>query len=127
MTLRVLVVDDYPGTAEMTCVLVRLLGHAAQAAQNAAQALDLLDTFAPDIVVLDLGLPDASGYDVARKIRSRAGAQPFIAAMTGWTEAAHHVHTLASGIDMHVAKPASAENLARIIETAQAKRAAPGA
>ena len=121
MTFRVLVVDDYPGAAEMTCVLARLLGCTAQAARNASEALELCAAFEPDIIVLDLGLPDATGYEVARKVRSGGGKQPFIAAMTGWGETAHRVHSLAAGIDIHVLKPASAESLGQIIEAAQKK------
>lgn len=119
---RVLVVDDYPGAAEMSCVLLRLLGCTAQGARTAAETLAAVESFDPDIVVLDLGLPDVNGYEVARRIRSRTGKQPFIAAMSGWAEPSHREDSLAAGIDMHVAKPASAENLGQIIEAAKAKR-----
>lgn len=121
MTVRVLVVDDYPGAAEMSCVLVRLLGHEAQPAHSASQAVMVVETFDPDVIVLDLGLPDGTGYDVARAIRSRSTRQPFIAAMTGWNEPEHRVHSLAAGIDLHVVKPASAENLGHIIDAAKQK------
>lgn len=125
--MRVLVVDDYPGAAEMSCVLVRLLGHDARPARTANEALTLVESYDPDVIVLDLGLPDLTGYDVARSIRDRNGRQPFIAAMTGWNEAEHRVQSLAAGIDLHVVKPACAENLGRIMEAATQKLSRRGA
>lgn len=119
--MRVLVVDDYPGAADMSCVLVRLLGHEAQPARTATEALSLVETYDPDVIVLDLGLPDLTGYDVARRVRSRPARQPFIAAMTGWNAAEDRVHSLAAGIDLHVVKPANAENLGRILDAANDK------
>jgi CheY-like chemotaxis protein len=111
----------------MSCVLVRLLGHEACSARTAAEALAMLETFAPDVIVLDLGLPDRTGYEVAMTIRARDGRQPFIAAMTGWNASADRVHSYAAGIDLHVVKPASAENLTQIFEAAQRKLKVPGA
>jgi DNA-binding response OmpR family regulator len=105
----------------MTCVLVRLLECTAQSVHNATEALAACESFEPDIIVLDLGLPDAPGYEVARKIRCRSGKQPFIAAMTGWDDTSDRVRSLAVGIDMYVIKPASAENLGQIIEAAKLK------
>jgi DNA-binding response OmpR family regulator len=118
MTFRVLVVDDYPGAADIACVLVRMLGCIAESAHTARETLAAVETFDPDIIVLDLGLPDGSGYEVARQIRSRDGKQPFIAAMTGREETSQG---LDAGIDMHVVKPASAENLGYIIDAARKK------
>lgn len=121
MSMRVLVVDDYPGAADVACVLVRLLGHEASAATTAAQALAAVESYHPHVIVLDLGLPDGTGYDVARAVRSRGGKQPFIAAMTGWDSSADRGQSLAAGIDMHVVKPASAENLGLILAAATSK------
>ena len=110
----------------MTCVLVGLLGCTAQWARNASEAIAVNETFKPEVIVLDLGLPDATGYEVARQIRSHNGKQPFIAAMTGRGEADDQDQSIAAGIDMHIVKPASAENLGRIIEAARAKLTSTG-
>lgn len=117
--MKVLVVDDYPGSADVACVLLRLLGHDPQPATTAAQALERAAAFEPDVIVLDLGLPDQSGYEVARTLRSRGGKRPFIAAMTGWDAPEDRVRSLAAGIDLHMLKPASAENLTKILEAAR--------
>lgn len=105
----------------MSCVLVRLLGHDARPAHTATEALCVADAYGPDVIVLDLSLPDGSGYDVARAIRDRAARQPFIAAMTGWNGEEHRIRSVEAGIDVHVEKPASTENLVRIIELALAR------
>lgn len=117
--MKVLVVDDYPGSAEVTCVLLRLIGHEAASATTATQALEVASAFAPDVIVLDLNLPDRSGLDVARELRTRDGRQPFIAAMTGRSGPEDRVLSLAAGIDLHVLKPASADSLTKIIEAAR--------
>ena len=117
--MRVLVVDDYPGAADATCLLLRLLGHEPLAATTGEQALEHASTFAPDVVLLDLGLPDVSGYDVARMLRQRPGKQLFIAALTGSSSPDERVRIRAAGIDMYVLKPAGADNLGKIITAAQ--------
>jgi DNA-binding response OmpR family regulator len=117
--MRILVVDDYPSAAEIACVLLKLLGHESMGARNGAEALELAASFDPDIVVLDLGLPDQTGYEVARLLRARDGRRPFIAAMTGWGATEDRVQSMAAGIDLHVLKPASAENLTKIIAAAK--------
>ncbi len=125
--MKVLVVDDYPGAADVTCVLLRLLGHEPAAATTAAQALELAAGFDPDVIILDLGLPDQSGHAVARELRGRGGKRLFIAAMTGRSGTEDRVQSLAAGIDVHVLKPASAENLTKILDAAQRRVTEDGA
>jgi CheY-like chemotaxis protein len=118
--MRVLIVDDYPGAAEVACVLLRMLGHQPRGACTGAQALDEVIAFDPDVIVLDIALPDFDGYEVVRRVRARPGSRPFIAAMTGWDHPENRAKALASGFDMHVLKPASEENLQKILDAAQA-------
>ena len=125
--MRILIVDDYPGAADVACVLVRLLGHEARAACTGSQAVDAAAAFEPEVIVLDIGLPDFDGYEVARRVLERPGRRPFIAAMTGWDHPEDRVKSLASGFDMHVLKPASEENLRKILDAAQAWFTARGA
>jgi len=116
--MRVLVVDDYPGAADVSCILLRMLGHEALPATTGAEALSQAALFDPEVIVLDLGLPDQTGYDVARTLRERPGRRPFIAAMTGSTSD-DPARSLAAGIDLHVTKPATVENLTRILDAAR--------
>lgn len=116
--MRVLVVDDYPGAAEISCTLLRLMGHEPLAATSGQDALDKARTFDPHVVVLDLGLPDLNGYEVARELRKQQMRRPYIAAVTGWGTTEDRVRSLAAGIDMHIIKPTSADKLAKVIEAA---------
>ena len=118
--MRILVVDDYPGAAQASCMLLAAMGHEARSALDGTSALELAQTFAPEVVILDIGLPDVSGYDIARKMRSLPH-RPFIVAMTGWGTIRDRTQSLAAGIDQHVVKPASIEKLSAIIEAAKRK------
>ncbi|HUS32787.1 MAG TPA: response regulator [Kofleriaceae bacterium] len=123
--MRVLVVDDYPGAADIACILVRMLGHDARGAKTGKQAVDEAAAFEPDVIVLDIGLPDFDGYEVARRVRAQPGKRPFIAAMTGWDHPDRRALSLAAGIDMHVLKPASEESLTNILEAAKKQLSEP--
>jgi DNA-binding response OmpR family regulator len=117
--MKILVVDDYPGAAFASRMLFELLGHECHEATTGSQALAALDSFDPDAVVLDLGLPDVSGYDIARQIRARPRAQRvFIAALTGWATSDDRVRSLAAGIDLLLLKPPTREMLELIVRSA---------
>src|SRR5258705_1217540 len=82
---RVLVVDDYADTAESMSRLVRTLGaYEVRQALSGRDALAQIERFDPQLVLLDIGLPDVTGYDIARSIRARANRrQPYLVAITG--------------------------------------------
>lgn len=125
--MRVLVVDDYHGSVEAARTLLELLGHECRAARTGAEALAMTESFDPQLVVLDLGLPDISGYDVARAIRARNRApRVYIAALTGWDSSDDRVKSMAAGIDEHVTKPPRIDALQEILRTA-ARLTDPGA
>jgi CheY-like chemotaxis protein len=119
--VRILVVDDYPEAGEAACVLFRLLGHDCQLATTGHDTLEAFTTFDPDIMLLDISLPDLSGYEVARRIRARGGSKRvFIAALTGW--ARDRAAASAAGIDLHVEKPPSRRDLEGVVAAAIARR-----
>ena len=116
---RVLVVDDYPDAAEIACLYIRMLGHECRAACTGTQALEEAAVFDPDIVILDIGLPDISGYDVARTLRRRAGNRPLhLAAVTGWGQSSDRVRAFEAGFDQHILKPADSAKLKSILDAA---------
>src|ERR1041385_5285764 len=80
---RILVVDDFPDAAETACVLFALMGHECRVAFKGFEALSVALAFDPDIVILDIGLPDISGYEVARVLRKQS-QRMHIVALTGW-------------------------------------------
>jgi DNA-binding response OmpR family regulator len=120
--VRVLVVDDYPGVAEISCVMLRLLGNEAIPALNGREAITKLIEFSPEVVILDIGLPDRIGYDVARELRSYPGGDDLhIAALTGWDLPEDRVRSVAAGIDQHFVKPACTAKFREILHAAKAR------
>ena len=119
---RVLIVDDYPDAAEATCMLFTRLGHLCRCAISGEHALDEAKVFLPDIVILDIGLPDLSGYDVARTLRQRHGAGIYLAALTGWGQPEDRRRAIDAGFDQHIVKPATAQVLCELIAAAERRR-----
>ena len=113
---RVLVVDDHPDSAEASCLLLTLLGHEARAATSGVQALVEVERWHPDVVICDIGLPDISGYEIARTIRRRHGTELYLAALTGWAQPIDRARALAAGFDRHLVKPASAEHMQAVMD-----------
>ncbi|MBX3155056.1 MAG: response regulator [Deltaproteobacteria bacterium] len=103
---RVLIVDDHPDTAEVLAVMFQVLGHESQIALSGAAALLAVREFDPEVIVLDLELPDISGYEVARALRDTTYAHgTFIAAVSGWGRAEDVARARRSGFDAHFRKP----------------------
>lgn len=115
---RVLIVDDYPDSAEAVRILVEVLGHEAQIAASGRAALAEADSFAPTIVFLDLGLPDINGYDVARELRARRGGEHLhIVVLSGWGQLENQQAALSAGCDQFVVKPANGGKIRSILQT----------
>jgi DNA-binding response OmpR family regulator len=123
MRHRVLVVDDYRDAVDATCLLFDRLGHDCRQATSGARALQVAASYSPDIVLLDIGLPDMSGYDVARELRRLYGSSMYLAALTGWGQPEDRLRALAAGFDQHILKPATLRILNDVI--AAAERATP--
>lgn len=121
--MRVLVVDDYPDSAETASMLLAIYGHECRTAITGQGALEEAAAFDPDIVILDIGLPDMSGYEVARALRARAaGRSLYLAAVTGWGQPEDRVQAFAAGFDQHVLKPTNAAKILQILQLAADSR-----
>jgi CheY-like chemotaxis protein len=94
---------------------MRSLGHVTRVAHNGAQALLLADQFQPEVVLLDIGMPGMSGYEVARHLRERGRAMKIIA-VTGWGTEPDRGRSAEAGFDVHLVKPVDEAALQRIIE-----------
>jgi two-component system, sensor histidine kinase len=115
---RVMIVDDSVDGAESMSVLLEMLGHEVRVVYNGASALSAAPEFKPEVVILDIGLPDLDGYHVARALRSQpetAGA--LLIALTGYGQESDRQRTRAAGFDHHLVKPASLEDVERVIAT----------
>jgi len=113
---RVLVVDDNVDNVESLSMLLRVLGHEVATASDGLQALEATQTFRPDVVLLDIGLPNLDGYEVAERIRARQnGATIRLVAITGWTRDDEEVRAKQAGFDHHLTKPVDPKRLEAII------------
>ena len=103
---RMLVVDDNGDSAESLALLLSLAGHETHVAHTGPEALDRADALRPDAVLLDLGLPGLSGYEVCRRLRAAAWAREIpIVAITGWGQADDRQRSREAGFDAHLVKP----------------------
>jgi CheY-like chemotaxis protein len=116
---RVLIVDDYPDAAETACTLLSMLGHECRFATSGKDALTEAARFDPDVAILDIGLPDISGFTLARELRRRFTGRPlYLAAVTGWGQPEDRAKAFAAGFNHHVLKPADERKLMTIMELA---------
>jgi signal transduction histidine kinase len=107
---RVLVVDDNQDAANTLGAWLEIGGHTVQIRYNGLDAIACMSIFQPEIVFLDIGLPDVTGYEVARKIRALvSGKNATLIALTGYGQESDKELTIEAGFDEHVVKPMSIE------------------
>jgi signal transduction histidine kinase/ActR/RegA family two-component response regulator len=121
-SLRVLVVDDNVDAADTLAAMLRLIGHHVQALYSGAQALQVAGDLDPDLVFLDIGLPDMDGFEVMRRLRRLVRRQTWCVALTGYGSEETRRRCRDAGFDEHMVKPASLERLAEVIERAVTER-----
>jgi len=103
---RIVVADDNRDAADSLQVLLELAGHSVFVAYNGQEALDLGLRERPHVFVLDVGMPDMTGYEVARRIRHQAwGRNVLLLAVTGWGQDDDKERAKAAGFDHHFTKP----------------------
>ena len=112
---RVLVIDDNVDSTDSMVTMLNLLGHVAQGAYSGEQGLDEAEVFLPDLVLLDLNMPDMDGFTVVRRLRARFGDELMIAALTGYGRRGDRRTTLETGFDAHLTKPVGLEQLQRVL------------
>ena len=113
---RILVVDDNRDSAESMAMLLQLEGHEVRVVHDGETALQSADAFRPDVVLLDIGMPQMNGYEVARRLRASQGArQMTLIAVTGWGQAEDKRRASEAGFDRHLVKPIAHEDLAKLI------------
>jgi signal transduction histidine kinase/CheY-like chemotaxis protein len=113
---RVLVVDDNADAADTTTLLLQATGCVVRTAYGGEQALRELDSFTPDVVLLDLGMPGLDGVEVCRRIRELpSGASIRVIAVTGWGQEESRRRTALAGFDAHLVKPVNPDALLQIV------------
>ena len=122
--LQVLVVDDNRDAADTLQSLFQLEGYAAKVAYGGAQALAAVEMAWPQLVVMDLGMPDMDGYEAARQIRQRAqGRDVLLIALTGWGQGEARARTEQAGFDHHLTKPVDFATIAALLHAHLPQRA----
>ncbi|HSA57202.1 MAG TPA: response regulator [Gemmatimonadaceae bacterium] len=127
--LRVLVVDDNLDAADSLATLLRMMGNEVQTAHDGVAAVEAAAAYAPDVALLDVGLPKLDGYEVARRIRARADAadghcahRPVLIALTGFGQESDRVESFRAGFDHHLTKPADLKALMQLLAELSASR-----
>ncbi|SAL34781.1 ATP-binding response regulator [Caballeronia humi] len=109
---RILIVDDNRDAAEALEALLTMSGHECEVAYDGASALDAADAFMPTVAVIDIGLPDMTGFEVARGLREKArGRALFLVALSGYTTPDFRENADDAGFDHYFAKPMSIDDL----------------
>jgi CheY-like chemotaxis protein len=113
---RVLVVEDNIDGARLLATLIRTMGHEVDYAINGYAALKLAETFRPGVVIIDLALPDMTGWAVARALREKPGGEKLrIYATTGRYGEEARQRSLAVGCDDHLLKPIDPATMEKLL------------
>ena len=110
--VRILVVDDNQDAAETLAMALELYGNKVMVASSATQALEVAPGFGPAVALLDIGLPDLNGYELARRLRQLpGGSSTTLIAATGWGQQKDRERAFEAGFDHHLTKPIDVEVL----------------
>jgi signal transduction histidine kinase len=116
---RVLIVDDNRDAADSLGALLKVLGAEVRVVHSGPSALETLEGFKPELVFLDIGMPEMDGYEVARRIRGRDEWRDLrLVALTGWGQERDRKLSKAAGFDHHLIKPADVGTLQSVLNAA---------
>jgi signal transduction histidine kinase len=122
---RILVVDDMPDNAASLTVLLRRLGHRVETAFGGVEAIALADQFRPQVMLLDIGMPDLDGFEVCRRVRDHDwGKEIFLVALSGWGQEADQRRAKEAGFDAHLVKPLDYGQLEAMLASLETMRCA---
>ncbi len=122
--LRVLVADDNHDAAAALSLLLTLAGHDVRTVHDGLEAVAVAESFRPEAVLLDLGMPKLDGYGVAERLRAQPlGHQATLIALTGWGQPQDRARTAAAGFDVHLVKPVAEGDLFRALAGRQERAA----
>lgn len=114
-SLRILVVDDNRAAADALSKLLSLRGHTTEAVYLGEQALTRAPAFNPDVIILDIGLPDMDGYDIARALRTDSRVDAVLVALTGYGQESDVRKAEKAGFEHHLTKPAGLAEIEEIL------------
>jgi CheY-like chemotaxis protein len=116
---RILVVDDNENSAKTLGWMLELMfGHEVQVAYDGASAIAIAKSFIPDLVLLDIGMPEMNGYEICQAMRQESSLKnAMIVAQTGWGQKEHHERSKDAGFDNHIVKPVTQGALQEILNS----------
>jgi CheY-like chemotaxis protein len=112
---RVLVIDDNQDAADSLAAWLRLSGHEVEIAYTGMSALARVRAFHPDLVLCDLGLPELSGYEIARAVRCEHSGRIRLVAISGYSQDEDIRRSKEAGFDAHIAKPARTADIESLL------------
>lgn len=115
---RILVIDDNVDATDSLSLLLEFSGHTTDKAYDGVSGIKTAEEFKPEIILLDIGLPDINGYEVAKKIRqSPWGKSMYLIATTGWGQDKDKQLAIDAGFDKHLTKPINFQELNSLLQT----------
>jgi signal transduction histidine kinase len=115
---RILIADDNRDAADSLAMLLRMDGHDVSVVHDGRQAVATIDSFRPEIVMLDIGMPELNGYEVARQVRQGPlGSLITLIAVTGWGQASDKARAASAGFNHHFTKPIEPEGLTQLLRS----------
>ncbi|HEY6484258.1 MAG TPA: ATP-binding protein [Steroidobacteraceae bacterium] len=116
---RILVADDNRDAAQSLAFMLEMAGHDVRTAHDGLEAIEIAESFRPQIILLDIGMPRLDGYGTARELRGRAwGRAVCLVALTGWGQEEDRLRAQQAGFDRHLVKPVDPEILNGLIAQA---------
>jgi len=112
---RILLIEDNADAREALCALLELDGYEVLAAADGTEGLDLARTKAPEVALVDIGLPGFDGYEVARRMRALATPPSVLIALTGYSEPEDRQRAKDVGFAAHLVKPVDPDDLSRLL------------
>jgi CheY-like chemotaxis protein len=113
---KILVVDDNHDSALSMAMMLSIMGHDTRTAHDGESAVETAETFLPDVVLLDIGLPKLNGYEVAQRIRGKAwGESMYLIAVTGWGQDEDRQRSTEVGLNQHMVKPVEPSALEKLL------------
>ena len=123
--LKILIVDDNEGSAKTLGWMMELLEHEVKLAHDGKSCLEAAASFRPDVVLLDIGLPGMSGYEVCSAMRDDSAYKDTVfIAQTGWGQSEHQQRSKEAGFHYHLVKPIKMDELQNLITSLEAVPAA---
>ena len=117
-TRRVLVVDDSADQVETLGMILTAGGHTVRTARSGAEALEIAAGFAPEVAIVDIGMPDMDGLELARRLKALPGSERrVLIALSGYGEAEARQRALEVGFDEYLVKPVDMDRVLDLIET----------